>query len=105
MATELTTPVEQDPATHQGVTKFTIVVPHKRSADNTDAVIDKTAIFLQYEVTTWNATGKILGVKSRQVPFSDWPAGFKSDVNAVYQKVIQDAKNNGLIGAGTDEPI
>ena len=105
MATELTTPITRAALTHQGITSFKVQAPHKRSVDGTDAVLNKDKIEVRYEVTSWDEDGNVVFRASRTVPFANWTAGFKTDMNSVYSKLTADAKNNGLIGAGTDEDI
>ena len=105
MATKLTTPIPVADITDQGVTRITFMIPHKRSADGTSAVLDKQAIAVRYEVTTWNESGEVLQTQARSVPFSSWPANFIVQANDVYQLVVGDAKANNLIQPGTDEQI
>ena len=105
MATELTTPIAAADVTHQGITRFTFNVPHKRDVTGTKAVINKDAVSVHYEVTTWNEAGEIVSRASRTVPFASWPAVFKQNASAVYENLESDAKSNNLIGDGTDEDL
>jgi len=103
MATELTNPIAQAAITHQGVTSFSVQIPHMESGGN--ALINLDKVKVRYEVTSWSSDGKVAGREAREVPYADWPAVFITDMNAIYQKIVIDAKANNLIQPGTDEPI
>jgi hypothetical protein len=103
MAQTLTVPVSRADVTQQAVTKMEFKIPHKRNVGDTAMEIDKTVVEIRYEVTTYNANGDILERQARVVYFTNWPAGFKTDMKAAYAKVETDAVNAGLIGAGTAE--
>lgn len=105
MATTLANPVVRAAMTHQGVTKMEIAIPHRRNATNDAAVIDKSGLVLRYEVTSWDAVGNVVGRKAREVPFSSWAGVFKARARDICDLISQDAKANGLIGAGTDESV
>ena len=107
MATDLDTPVPLPNVTQQGVVKVQFSIPHKRNAGNTAMEIDRANVEARYVVETWTQDGDSLVTAraSRIVPWADWPAGFKAQMRDVYASIVQDAKANGLIGAGTDEPL
>lgn len=105
MATELTTPIEAADITHQGITRITFNIPHKRDVTGTKAVFNKDAVTVHYEVTTWNEAGEIVSRASRTVPFVGWPAIFKQNTAAVLRNIESDARSNNLIGDGTDEDL
>jgi hypothetical protein len=99
MAQDLTTPEIQS-ITHQGVTAIVFSIPHK-----TDMTINRITGSMVYEVTSWNSTGEVVEQQHRSVLFPDWPTAFKTDMSSVYNKIEQDAINNGLIGDGTPETL
>ena len=105
MATALTAPVIRPSVTYQGITKVEFKIPHKRDLSGLQANIDKDRVAVHYEVSSWNETGEVITRQFRTVPFPDWPASFATDVKAMYAKLETDAKAEGLIGAGTDEPL
>jgi hypothetical protein len=105
MSTKLSTPIVQAAIVDQGITRFEVQIPHKRNLAGDAAEIDKQGIRVRYEVTTWDEAGKVAGRESRAAPFGSWPAGLKTDVQAVYARLVANAKTGGLIGPGTDETI
>jgi len=106
MARTLTNPEVQPVITQQAVTKIEFIVPHVRNQADTEMVFDKAQIRVSYAVTSYLSNGSEDHIDNRDVRFTDWPAGFKTDVKAVYDKVILDAVAAGIItGAGTDEPL
>lgn len=105
VATELTNPIDQPAATHQAITRVDFSIPHKRNATDDGMTFNKDVIQVRYEVTTYDATGKAIGVKSRTVPFSSWPAAFINESQDVYAMVATDARANNLLADGTDEAL
>lgn len=105
MATMLDTPEAAPLITQQGITRVELRFPHKRNAGNTAEVVDKQHVEIVYDVTTWDAAGKVARRKSRTVPLSSWPNVLKQDVRSLYDKLAIDARHNGLLGAGTDEAL
>lgn len=105
MATTLTSPVDLGSVTHQGITSIQFKIPHKRSVDGTQAIVNRDRVVVAYQVTTWDGNGKVIATASRTVAFANWPNAFKTDARGVYAKLELDAKNNGLIGAGTGEDL
>lgn len=103
MARTLTTPIVQPPCTQQGITRFTIDIPHVFDEVDGEMKINKDHVKLKYAVITFNESGEAVTGTERTVPFADWPALFKTDVKEVYAKIEIDAENAGLIGAGEDE--
>lgn len=100
----LTTPEVQPDAVQQCISGFRFEVPHTYSG--TSMELSKLQIQVWYEVITYDAAGLIVKKETRIVNFADWPAGFKVDARAVYDKLYLDAETAGLIaGPGTDEPL
>jgi len=95
MATELTVPEVLDTTTRNAVTRWEVQISY-----NPDGSPDK--IYFTYYVGDFNASGEGINQKVETIAFVDWPAAFKTDVKAVHNKVITDAKNKGYIGVGTD---
>jgi len=102
MATTLTSPIAAPAVTYQEISRVEFYIPHTL---NGSLVIDRSKVTVAYDVVTRDASGKLVSRATRSVPFSSWPASFKTDVASMYAKIEQDAKANGLIGAGTDEAI
>ena len=105
MATELTTPVERADLTSQAITYFDVRVPHVYNDTTGEMDIDKDRVVINYAVESYNADGVRIKIERRSVPFASWPAAFITAMKDVYGLMYTDAKNNGLIGAGTDEPL
>jgi len=106
MARTLTNPEIQPVITQQAVTKIIFNIPHKRNVEDTEMVFDKTQVRLSYVVTSYLSNGSEEHIDNRDVRFTDWPNGFKTDVKAVYGKVVSDAVARGLItGEGIDEEL
>jgi len=106
MARTLTTPEDLPNAVQQAITGFSFNVPHVRNAGDTAMEMWKAQITVSYEVTTYDIDGNIISRIHRRVDFADWTAGFKTNAKDVYDKLVLDAENNGLIyGPGTDEAL
>ena len=103
MAIKLDHPYTGERITHQGVTRFEVVIPHKRNADDTDLIIDKPRIYVRYQVTTWDAVGNVVATASRTEPAANWPTVVKREMQLIYSSIQTDAINNNLIGEGVDE--
>ena len=106
MARTLTTPDPQPDAIQQAISAFRFEVPHIRNDADTEMEISKLQVLVWYEVITYAGDGSIVKKATRFVKLADWPANFKTDARAVYDKLYLDAENAGLIaGPGVDEPL
>jgi len=103
MGTALTNPVAVPALTFQEIIRVEFQIPHKLV--NGSLVMDRANVGVQYDVATKDAAGKLVSRATRTVPFASWPQSFKTDIASVYAKIEQDARANGLLGAGTDEAI
>jgi hypothetical protein len=106
MARTLTTPEVQPDAVQQALSGFRIEVPHIRNAGDTSMIISLDQVQVWYEVITYDTDGLIIKKATRIVPFADWSASFKTEVDTVYNHLVDEAEAAGLIaGPGTDEPL
>ena len=106
MGRVLTTPDPQPDAIQQAISAMRFEIPHVRNTGDTAMEISKTQVQVWYEVITYAADGKVIKKATRIVNLADWPAGFKVDAKAVYDRLYDDAENAGLIaGPGVDEPL
>lgn len=64
--------------------------------------VDPDGITFTYVVNNRDASGNVIESNTRTIKFANWPASVKADLKAVYTRVLADAENQGLIGAGTD---
>ena len=106
MARTLTTPDPQPDAIQQAISAMRFEIPHVRNAGDTSMVISLDQVQVWYEVITHDADGTIIKKAIRIVPFADWSASFKTEVDTVYTHLHAEAEGAGLIaGPGTDEPL
>lgn len=105
MARDLDTPVAQS-ITQQAITGIRFEIPHIWTGPTSGMAMNKPAIYVWYEVVTYEEDGSVLDRQQRSVKFANWPAVFKTEAKAVYDRLVQDAESNGLIlGPGTDEDL
>ena len=103
MAIDLTTEQIVNPVTFQGITKISFDIPHE--PDSNGMSIFREGIRVSFLVVSWTDTGQIISSSSHSAYFADWPANFKTDVRAVYDRIEQYAISQGFIGAGTPEVL
>lgn len=97
MPTILASPIARQAIVRQGVSAW-----HVKIALQADGSQDSANSFFEYVVSSWAADGSELRRTSRRIYVPDMPAAFKGDLRAVHARVVQDAKNQGLIGSGSD---
>jgi hypothetical protein len=93
-----TTPETIATAHSDRVVLFGMRIGH--SADGTPVAAES---YFTYGIESLDASGNVLRKIGEDIAWSDLPAGVKTDLKAVFQKVLTDAENKGYIGAGDDE--
>lgn len=105
MGTKLTTPITRPAITSQAIQAFTVTVPHVLDDATGDYVINRDNIRLEYQVSTVNADGESINLEVRSALFADFPPVLITTLRDLYKLLETDARNQGLIGDGTDEDI
>lgn len=96
MARKLDTP-KTVPTTHQVIDEWTITVVR-----NADLSVNTSQTNLFYIVLDLNSDGLEVRRADRRVVANDWPPTFLAEIKSAHKKIMADATNQGLIGAGTD---
>ena len=97
MARTRTTPETQEEITTDYVMQFGVVMAYNdNGTPNTDG------IKFVYTVNAADANNVVVKSQVRELVFANWPAAVKTELKAIYARVLADAENQGLIGAGTD---
>lgn len=97
MARTRTTPESTPDVTTDYVMQFGVIMAYDEAGNP-----DTDNIKFVYVVNNTDGAGGVIRSQVREVKFANWPAGVKTDLKAVYNRVLTDAENAGLIGAGTD---
>lgn len=58
--------------------------------------------YLRYTIQSLDSNGVVLSVNSQAIPWTEVPTAAKQLLVNAYRKVMQDAEDKGLVGAGTD---
>ena len=105
MARTLDTP-KVETITQQALIRFRFEVPQKRNDGDTAMEIDTSKIYVHFEVDSYDDDGNIVSGAFAVGKVQDWPNPFKTDVAAVYNKLVGFAESLGLIaGSGTNDPL
>ena len=103
MSTQLNNPIPQADGTYQAITGLRFNIP--MHLDQGQVKIDRDNISLTYQVVTYTDNLEEVASASRRVSFPNWPQAFRNDMRDVYDAIRQDARANGLLDPGTDEPL
>ena len=97
MTRTYTTPETQPSVTNGRVMSFSVVIGYDESGV---ASADQT--YFEYVVNEYDENGAVSESHRRVVPFSSWPSAVKTDLKAVYQRVLSDAEAQGFLHPGAD---
>lgn len=79
------------------ITSFTLAIEY-----HADGTINQQNTRFGYFVDNMNSDGEVVDTRGRGVNMEDWPAALKADIKTLYDRILIDAENQGLIGPGTD---
>ena len=97
MARIRTTPESRPGISLDTIEQFGVVLAY-----NEDGTVNTDLVRFVYTVNNREAGGNVVKSLQRTLMFPDWPAAIKTDLKSIYVKVLADAQNQSLIGAGTD---
>ena len=83
--------------TEDRITGFTLGIEY-----NADGTINQQNTRFGYFVENINSIGEVVDTQGRGVNMEDWPQSLRDDIKVLYDRILIDAENQGLIGAGTD---
>ena len=64
--------------------------------------VDIANVKFSYVANNRAADGSVIESQVRELDFQGLPGAVKTDLRAIYNRVLADAEASGLIGAGTD---
>ena len=97
MARIRTTPETYETITEDVISEFKLSIEY-----NSDGTVNQQNTRFGYFAQNRNSEGKILNTQGRSIAMENWPAALKTDIKALYTRILADAESQGLIGAGTD---
>jgi hypothetical protein len=104
MGIELTTPTPIEVVHNQAIVNFELRVPHAETVPDEINIV-KENIELIANIATWNENEVIMDTATMVIPFADIPTAGRTALKDVYGWLEVQAQAQGLIGAGTPEPI